>query len=132
MLYQAGFMDIDKLRLFFYLLTGVSLVSTVLADGTAVSAISSTLCGMVTAVRTIVGALALTLFLLGGVMYAVSHFLPTNMEFKKSMTAWSTAMITGGIIGLVIVLIAQPLISTITGLGTAVGGTTSTTPITCS
>jgi len=123
-------MDIGKIRLFFYLLTCVSLVSTVLADSTII-AISSTLCGMVTTVRTIVGALALTLFLLGGVMYAVSHFLPTNMEFKKSMTAWSTAMITGGIIGLVIVLIAQPLIQTITGLGTAVGGVTSATPINC-
>ena len=36
-------------------------------------------------------------------------------------------MITGGIIGLVIVLIAQPLITTITGLGNSVSGTTLTT-----
>ena len=126
MLYQAGFMNFSKLRLFVYLLTTVSMFSMVLGQP-AVTAISSTLCGIVDAVRTIVGALALCLFLLGGVMYAVSHFLPTNLEFKKSLTAWSTAMITGGLIGLVIVLIAQPLITTITGLGNSVSGTTLTT-----
>ena len=123
-------MDIDKLRLFVYLLTGFSMVSTVLAQNT-VTAISSTLCALVQTVRTIVGVLALTLFLLGGVLYAVAHFLPTNLEFKKSMTAWSTAMITGGVIGLVIVLIAQPLIQTITGLGTTISSGTSLASITC-
>lgn len=83
------------------------------------------LCNIVNTVRSIVGILALTLFLLGGVLYAVSHFLPTNMEFKKSLSAWAVAMIAGGIIGLVIVLMAQPLISVIIGAGNAAGGSVS-------
>jgi uncharacterized membrane protein len=128
MLYQAGFMSISKIRLFFYLLTTVSMFSVVFSDTTA---ITTALCSIVQAVRNIVGVLALCLFMLGGVMYAVSHFLPTNMEFKKSLSAWSSAMIVGGIIGLVIVLIAQPLVQMITGIGTAVGGGTTVTTITC-
>src|SRR5271157_1397710 len=88
---------------------GSSTTTTVLPAGTT-GAIVSQLCGIVDAVRNIIGVLALVLFLLGGVFYAISHFLPTNLEFKKSMTTWSTAMIIGGIIGLVTVLIAQPLI----------------------
>ena len=122
-------MSISKIRLFFYLLTTVSMFSVVLSQNTG--AITTALCGIVNAVRSIVGVLALCLFMLGGVMYAVSHFLPTNMEFKKSLSAWSSAMIVGGIIGLVIVLIAQPLVQMITGIGTAVGGGTTVTTITC-
>jgi hypothetical protein len=76
-------------------------------------------------VRSIVGILALALFMLGGVLYATSHFLPTNMEFKKSLSAWATAMIIGGVIGLVIVLIAQPLVTMIIGVGNAAGGSVS-------
>jgi hypothetical protein len=97
---------------------------TVAASGVAGSG-SLPLCGIVDAVRSIVGILALALFMLGGVLYATSHFLPTNMEFKKSLSAWATAMIIGGVIGLVIVLAAQPLVTMIIGVGNAAGGSVS-------
>lgn len=100
---------------------GSSTATTVLPTGTT-GAIVTQLCGIVDAVRNIIGILALVLFLLGGVFYAISHFLPTNLDFKKSMTTWSTAMIIGGMIGLVMVLIAQPLIVLIIGLGQSAGG----------
>jgi hypothetical protein len=86
------------------------------------AAIVVQLCNIVNEVRSIIGIIALVLFMLGGLMYAISHFLPTNLEFKKSMTTWSTAMIIGGIIGLVVILIAQPVIVLIMGLGQSVGG----------
>ncbi len=93
---------------------------TVLPAGT--SGIVTQLCAIVNEVRSIIGIIALVLFMVGGLMYAISHFLPTNLEFKKSMTTWSTAMIIGGVIGLVIVLIAQPLIIAIISLGQSAGG----------
>ena len=104
--------------------TTVLPTTTVVAVAPASSG-SFSLCGIVDTVRSIVGIIALTLFLLGGVMYATSHFLPTNMEFKKSLSAWAVAMIAGGIIGLVVVLIAQPLVTTIIGVGNAAGGSVS-------
>jgi hypothetical protein len=110
----------NKLKLAAGLLTFISILSVLQAD--AVSPLTSELCSIVGAVQTIVGILALTLFLIGGVLYAVSHFLPTNLEFKKSLTAWSQGMIVGGVIGLIIVLIAPPLIQLIMGVGTASGG----------
>lgn len=124
-------MDFGKLRLIAYLLAFTSMFSTVIADSTSgtTGALTSELCGIVGAVQGIVGILALTLFLIGGVLFAVSHFLPTNMEFKKSMTAWSQGMIVGGLIGLVIVLIASPIINLITNLGASAGG--SVVSVTC-
>jgi hypothetical protein len=100
--------------------TASSTTTTILPAGTA--AIVLQLCSIVNEVRSIIGIIALVLFMVGGLMYAISHFLPTNLEFKKSMTTWSTAMIIGGVIGLVVVLIAQPLIVLIMGLGQSAGG----------
>lgn len=94
--------------------------NTVVSPGT--EAVISQLCAIVDSVRSIIGIITLVLFMLGGILYAVSHFLPSNMEFKKSMTGWSQAMIVGGVIGLIIVLIAQPLILLIIGLGQSAGG----------
>lgn len=128
-------MDFGKLRLVLYLMAFVNvaaLVTPLMADGSnsVTNAVTSQLCNIVNSVRTIVGILALTLFLIGGVLYAVSHFLPTNLEFKKSLTVWSQGMIIGGLVGLVIVLIAQPIITLVTQIGVSAGGS-SITAITC-
>jgi hypothetical protein len=114
---------LGKFQVLLYLFTFVSLFSMLSAQ-----TITSELCTIVNSVRTIVGVLALTLFLIGGVLYAVSHFLPTNLEFKKSLTVWSQGMIIGGLIGLVIVLIAQPIIQLVLNVGASVGGSGVTAP----
>ena len=80
------------------------------------------LCGLVGSVMGIVGALSLTLFLLGGVLYAVSHFLPTNLDFKKSLHTWSTTMIIGAVVALVVVIAAKPLLTLIANLGASATG----------
>jgi hypothetical protein len=121
-------MDLGKFRVVFYLMAFVSMISMLQAQGTGTSTITSQLCSIVDSVRTIVGVLALTLFLIGGVLYAVSHFLPTNLDFKKSLTVWSQGMIIGGLIGLVIVLIAQPIIQLVLNIGGSVGGGGVTAP----
>jgi hypothetical protein len=121
----------NKMNLLVYALTAAGLISALGAQSSAVSTISITLCGLVTGVRSIVGALAIVLFLLGGVLYAVAHFLPTSLEYRKSLIGWSQAMIVGGIIGLVVVLLAQPIVGLFTTIGVGVGGTTGTGAITC-
>ena len=125
-------MNMNKMSLLFGLITAVGLLSALGAQtNSAVSVLSVTLCGFVTGVRNIVGALAIALFLIGGVMYAIAHFLPTSLEYRKSLIGWSQAMIVGGIIGLVVVLLAQPLVSLFTNIGTGVGGLTGTSVVSC-
>jgi hypothetical protein len=121
----------NKMNVLIYALTAVGLISAIGAQSGAVSTISVTLCGMVTGVRSIVGALAIVLFLMGGVLYAVAHFLPTSLDYRKSLIGWSQAMIVGGIIGLVVVLLAQPIVGLFTTIGIGVGGTTGAGAISC-
>ncbi|MCL5239072.1 MAG: hypothetical protein M1286_01190 [Candidatus Marsarchaeota archaeon] len=124
-------MGITRLQTLLYVIGGLSLVSMVFAATNTTAAISSTLCGFITGVQTIIGVLALALFLIGGVLYAIAHFLPTSLDYRKNLIGWSTAMIVGGIIGLIVVIIAYPLVTTFTHLGTAINGT-AVSNISCS
>ena len=121
-------MRVNKFQLLLYAVSAASLLSVASAQQ---SIISVTLCGFVNGIRGIIGILAIALFLIGGVLYAVSHFLPSSLDFKKSLTSWSTAMIVGGVIGLIIVILAQPIVSMIMGIGTAVPGGVSGVSISC-
>ena len=123
-------MNINKINLLFYALAAVGLISAIGAQS-AVSTISVTLCGLVDGVRSIIGALAIVLFLIGGVLYATAHFLPTSLEYRKSLIGWAQAMIVGGIIGLVVVLLAQPIVSLFTNITVGAGGTTGASAISC-
>ncbi len=123
-------MALNKLQILLWGITALSITSVVFGDS-LLSSLSVTLCGFVTGIRTVIGALALALFLIGGVLYAIAHFLPTSLDYRKNLIGWSTAMIVGGIIGLIVVILAQPLISTFTGIGTSVGGVIGANAITC-
>lgn len=127
-------MNSTRLGIIFYFLMSIAVVTSVLAQSSnATGTLTSALCGIIKAVRTVVGVLAICLFLVGGILYAVAHFLPTSVDLRKSMMSWSTAMITGGIIGLIIVIIAAPLVSLVINFGTQVGSTSlpGTIGITC-
>ncbi len=114
-------MKMNKLRLLLYVLTATSVISTVFGES-LLSSLSVTLCGFIQGIRNVIGILAMALFLIGGVLYSVAHFIPTSVEFRKSLQGWSTAMIIGGIIGLIVVIIAAPLVTLFAGFGGAAGG----------
>jgi len=118
-------MRINKLRVLLYVLTASSILSTVLGQA-LVSSLSVTICGIVHGIQTFVGLLAIGLFLVGGVLYAIAHFIPTSVEFRKSMQGWSTAMIIGGIIGLLVVILAYPLVNLLASFGNAANPTAAT------
>ena len=120
-------MKVNKLKVLLYLLAASSVMSTVFGDS-ILSSISLTLCGIIQGIRTFVGILAIALFLIGGVLYAVAHFIPTSVDFRKSLQGWSTAMIIGGIIGLIVVIIAQPLVTLFAGFSSAGGGSSIPIP----
>ncbi|MGC8710334.1 MAG: hypothetical protein ACP5RF_01865 [Candidatus Micrarchaeia archaeon] len=83
----------------------------------SISTLSSTFCGIVGTVRSIISLFALVMFLAGGVLYAVAHFLPTTGQLKGSMQGWALGMILGGIVGIILVVIAPSVVNMVAGFG---------------
>ena len=115
----------SRAKLLLCLLAIASLLPTVLGES-LLSSLSLALCGIVRGIQVFVGILALALFMIGGTMYAVAHFIPTSVDFRKSLQGWSSAMVIGGVIGLVVVIIAPALVNLFAGFSTAVGGSAIT------
>ena len=73
--------------------------------------IANQLCSVVALVADIVGVLAILMFVLGGVLYAFAHFLPASGNLKGSMQGWGMGILMGGIIMLVLYLLAPFIVS---------------------
>jgi hypothetical protein len=114
-------MKTNKIVLLLSLLFGISLIAPAFAQSSILNAVSSQLCAVVNFVRAIVGVFALMLFLLGGVLYAVGHFLPAAGNIRQNMQGWAMGMIFAAVVALVIFILAEPLIKLISGFGTAAG-----------
>jgi len=124
-------MKLPNIKATIYLVLAATLISNLaIAQTTSLqSAVSAQLCGIVNFVRAIVGILAVVLFILGGVLYAVGHFLPATGNVRSGMQGWAMGMLMAAIIALILFIIAQPLVSMITGLGAAAGA--SSVSISC-
>jgi len=116
-------MKLPSIKATIYLVLAATLISNLaIAQTTSLqSAVSAQLCGIVNFVRAIVGILAVVLFILGGVLYAVGHFLPATGNVRSGMQGWAMGMLMAAIIALILFIIAQPLVTMITGLGAAAG-----------
>lgn len=113
-----------KIRLAIYLvfISGVvaNLLGLSLSAQSSVDLLTSNLCNVVNTVRTVVGIFALVLFVVGGVLYAAAHFLPAAGNLRSGLQGWSLGMIMGGIIGLILVLAAPWIVSTVAGFGSSI------------
>lgn len=105
--------SINRFALLVLSLVGMSIVSLAMAQDSAQSSITSSLCNIISTIQGVVGVIALALFILGGAMYAIAHMLPAAGNIKGNMQGWALGMIIGGIVGLIIVIIAPGLISMI-------------------
>ena len=90
------------------------------SSGSVIQTITSQLCGIVNGVRTTIGVIALVMFLVGGVLYAVGHFLPTAGQIKASIQGWAMGMVLGGVIGVILVIIAPFIIGIVLGFGSGI------------
>ena len=96
------------------------------ATGTAgaatggISTLTSQLCGIVAGVRTVIGVVALVMFLIGGILYAIAHFMPAAGQIKANMQGWSMGMIFGAIVGVVLVLLAPIIINHLLAFGNGI------------
>ena len=122
-------MNISKhLRLLYLMAVIGSLFASIVAAQNAGSTISASLCGIVGSVETVIGILALLLFIAGGTLYAGAHLLPAAGNLRGNLQGWSMGMIVGGVVGLVLVILAGPLLSVIAGVG---GASSSLIPTSC-
>ncbi len=75
---------------------------------TGVSTVENTLCGIYNDIHNLVFIIALVLIVLGGILYAGAHMVPGDTRGKLQGYSWT--MIIGGIVGIIIVLLAPYLV----------------------
>ncbi len=85
--------------------------------------ISTVLCNIVTTVQDVLSILALMMFILGGTLYAFAHVLPATGNLRSSLQGWGMGILMGGIISLVLYIIAPYIINSLM----AAGGSTNQT-----
>ncbi len=117
---------LKNLKMLYYVFVVGTIFATIVSATTtgtgtgSVSALSLSLCAIVGEIRTVIGILALLLFIAGGSLYAGAHMLPAAGNLRGNLQGWSLGMIMGGIVGIILVLLAPYLVNMITNLG---GGT---------
>jgi len=79
------------------------------------SAISSVLCDIIRYIKAIATVLAIAMFVVGGILYAIGNILTGSM--KQSAHGWAQGLIIGGIIAIVLIIIADPLVKLIASAG---------------
>jgi len=111
-------MNANIWKVMYYLFFATTLIGANFAQATSgITAVSSAFCALVGTVRSIIALFAVIMFLIGGVLYAIAHFLPTTGQLKGSMQAWAIGIILGGIVGVILVIIAQPIVNMVAGFG---------------
>ena len=114
-----------KMAIYIAFLGGIvaSVILPAVSAQTQGSALSSTLCGIIIGISTIIGILAIFMFVLGGILYAFAHFLPAAGNLKGSMQGWGMGVLMGGIVMVILYVLAPYIVGTI--LRFSIGGTGS-------
>ncbi len=101
------------------LLSGVTLAAA--AQGSAVaSGITSQLCQIRNLIVGIIPTIALIMFLLAGLVYAAGQTFGAEMKAKAQ--GWAMSLLVGGIIGIVLAVVAPMLVDTFMNMGGGMSG----------
>ena len=120
----AKALTMNKMLLLAAMFAGVVLASAQSPPNTI--GIQNTLCSVVAGVQEVVGVIAILLFVLGGVMYAIAHMMPSAGQLRGNLQGWSMGMIVGGIVGLILVLLAPGIVGFIVSSAAAGGSSVNT------
>ncbi len=107
---------------------GVFLFVFLINAAVSMAAITDQLSSICSQFKSIVPVVALLMFIVAGAIYAAGQIM--GAETRARANVWSTAMLVGGIIGLVLAASAQYFVTTFsqfalgTGTGTYGAGTT--------
>ena len=133
-------MKIAHMLKFVYLGLILSVIGIAFASGNSGSSSSTTsctqtsqacyatiyaICGIITTISTIIAIFSLVMFILGGTLYALAHFLPAAGNFRSGLQGWGMGMIIGGIVALILYVAAPFIVSTIANIGASQGSATT-------
>lgn len=106
------------------LLAVILLSGAVYAQGASsvASSISSQLCNIKNLIVGIIPTIALIMFLLAGLVYAAGQTFGAEMKAKAQ--GWAMSLLVGGIIGMVLAVIAPLLVNTFMNMGGGMYGGT--------
>ena len=115
----------NKMLLLAAIFAGMTLASAQVSTFNT-TGVQQTLCNVISAVQDVVGVIAVLLFVIGGIMYAIAHMMPSSGQLRGNLQGWSMGMIVGGIVGLILVILAPGIVTFILGNGltTAANGST--------
>ncbi len=113
------------LKIIYYTLIVSTLVGAVASADNGAYTLSTSLCGIVGSIQTVIGVIAILLFITGGALYAGAHMLPAAGNLRGNLQGWSMGMIVGAVVGIILVILAPTLIKTI-------GSTAGSTVTSCS
>ncbi len=74
------------------------------------SGIQIQICALIGIISSVIGILAIFLFVFGAILYAVAHMLPAAGNFKGSAQGWGMGMLIGGVIGVILYLLSSFII----------------------
>lgn len=109
----GSFLGRFKFAIYLAVFAGLFGGTLVYAQTTNAYNIAQQLCSIVALVSQIIGILALFMFIVGGVLYAFAHFLPASGNIKGSMQGWGMGIVMGGIIMLILYLLAPFIVTKI-------------------
>ena len=107
--------------------TAVLLVAIVLLSGIAFAGMATQLDSLCVTIRGIVPVIALLMFIMAGGVYAIGQVL--GAETRARASVWATAMLVGGVLGLIIAASAHFLLTTFANSG--FGGSLSVGTYSC-
>jgi len=91
----------------------IALASVAFATSSVASTINQQLIDLVNMLRNIVPVISLGLFVFAGIVYAIGQVF--DVQTRQKAQNWAMAMIVGGIIGIIIVIIAPWLVDFLLG-----------------
>jgi hypothetical protein len=89
----------------------------------------SQLSALCTNIKSIIPVVALLMFIMAGGVYAIGQVL--GAETRARASVWATAMLVGGVIGLIIAASAQTLLNIFAGASLGTSATSIGTSVAC-
>ena len=95
------------------------------AQSSVASNISNQLCNIRNLITGIIPTIALIMFLLAGLAYAAGQTFGAEMKAKAQ--GWAMSLLVGGIVGILIAVVAPFLVNVFIGMGGGISGATVAT-----
>ncbi len=86
-------------------------MSTLTIATAQATALTTALCGIITQVQEVIFFIALALMIIGGSLYAAAHMLPAQQ--RGALQGYGMGMIIGGVVGVILVLVAPYVLNMI-------------------